>query len=351
IGKNGKLYVVDSNNIGLPLLIKSDKNNFKLDLFQTNYGNLGLIKSNPKIIVTNILEVKDGIKIVANFHSDKVKNLNAKILDHRNIIDCKVKYLRDNKFTITIPYKLYQWGESRFLPSGRYELEVYKDSTKVELIFNQASMSDLPLSLSSHAPIVGNLEYKFRKKSLSLVVYPTIKLERQGERIRHENINKHKSENLKIDENAVFFRTYFGESTTCNALAIHNELIKRGTNLKMYWSVKDSSIKVPQDGITVVESSYKLFELYSTSKVIIDNMHQPEFFQKKNGQIVIATFHGYPFKSAGMPFWIKQGFSKKQIDLFLYRQSQWDYLVSPSPYATPILKEVFPSNADRKSTR
>jgi CDP-glycerol glycerophosphotransferase len=71
------------------------------------------------------------------------------------------------------------------------------------------------------------------------------------------------------------------------------------------------------------------------------NVHQPDWFQKAAGQVLIQTMHGYPYKVMGHQWWEKGGFPSSQINSFDRRARDWDYFVSPAHYATPLLKAAF----------
>ena len=70
-------------------------------------------------------------------------------------------------------------------------------------------------------------------------------------------------------------------------------------------------------------------------------MFQPEYHRKAEGQVLVETFHGYPFKQMGLPHWRNLRLSEAQIDSYRRRAADWDYLVSPARYATPLLTRDF----------
>ena len=55
----------------------------------------------------------------------------------------------------------------------------------------------------------------------------------------------------------------------------------------------------------------------------------------------MQTFHGYPFKLMGHAHWTKLRFTSLRIESFDRRATEWDYLVSPASYATPLLRRDF----------
>lgn len=136
-------------------------------------------------------------------------------------------------------------------------------------------------------------------------------------------------------------RSYFGEHATDNGVSVQKELQRRGSDLPVYWAVHDHSIPVPDGGIPVVVNSRQWYELLGSVTYYLDNMYQPEYHQKPEGQVIVQTFHGYPFKTMGHPHWRKLQLAQARIDAYDRRAAAWDYLVSPARYATPLLTEAF----------
>lgn len=139
----------------------------------------------------------------------------------------------------------------------------------------------------------------------------------------------------------LLIETNFGEIAGCNGIGIQRELQRRGAELNVYWTVKDHSVVVPPGGIPLVRNSGDWFEKLRTAKYFMDNMYQPIYHFRPPGQTIIATFHGYPFKVMGAPHWENMQFSQALIDSYQRRSKEWNFLVSPARYATPLLTRDF----------
>ena len=139
----------------------------------------------------------------------------------------------------------------------------------------------------------------------------------------------------------VLMRSYFGEHATDNGVSIQKELDRRGSDLPVYWAVQDHSVPVPDSGIPVIVNSREWYQLLSSVAYYVDNMYQPEYHQKPEGQVIVQTFHGYPFKQMGHPHWQNLQVSQERIRSYDERAREWDYLVSPARYATRLLAEAF----------
>ncbi|GMA25115.1 hypothetical protein GCM10025864_28740 [Luteimicrobium album] len=145
----------------------------------------------------------------------------------------------------------------------------------------------------------------------------------------------------EADLDGLLLRSYFAETVTCNGLAITEELLRRGSTLPIYWAVRDESVWSPPGVERVLHNSARWYELLRSAKYYIDNMYQPAYHDAPPGQVVVETFHGYPFKAMGHGYWTTAGFSAEQIESYDKRAEQWSYLVSPAPYATPYLTKEF----------
>ena len=142
-------------------------------------------------------------------------------------------------------------------------------------------------------------------------------------------------------ERCLLVRSYFGEQATDHGVSVHAELRRRGSDLPVYWTVHDYGVPVPEGGIPVVWNSREWFDVLAGAKYYLDNMYQPDYHRKPEGQVIIQTFHGYPFKQMGHSHWKSLQFSQAKIDSYDERTAQWDYVVSPARYATDLLRREF----------
>ncbi len=144
----------------------------------------------------------------------------------------------------------------------------------------------------------------------------------------------------------ILFRSYFGERATDNGVSIQAELARRGSDLPVYWAVHHHGVPVPDGGTPVVVNTREWYDLIGSVKYLVDNMYQPQYLTKRDGQIYAQTFHGYPFKVMGHTHWQMQQFSQAKIDAYDERAAEWDHLVSPARYATPLLQREFNYHGD-----
>jgi CDP-glycerol glycerophosphotransferase len=250
----------------------------------------------------------------------------------------------DGAYTLTFPLAGSRWGyDDLALPRNKY-------AVTLRAAGNDRS-EDLPVTPSSELldllPVEEPQE-RFRTlvevmpskpPVLTLNVQEPLADDVRGQRNQYRLRHAAKVEEATRD--SVFFRALYSEATNDNMLGVHRELARRGSPLTRYWSVRDHSVPVPEGGVGIVEGTPEWHEALATSRYVMINVHQPEWYEKPRGQVLIETMHGYPYKVMGHEWWAKGGFPSWQINSFDRRARAWDYFVSPATYATPLLKAAF----------
>lgn len=315
-------------------------------LGRTWAGNAALCVTDGRELVVQGCQLQpDGLLLSGTGSPEYRHEWEVRLSDHRTTCVGEVVW-HEQAWSALIPLESDRWRfGSRPIPLGQYTLAAHDrhGGRKLRLQAARALTARLPL-IQANDVVSCRLE-QIPEGPLRLTLLSPVAEDHKGPREQRLLRSMHHRGAYQIRD-AVLFRTYYGELATCNALGVHTELRHRGVDFPLLWAVKDHSVVVPDGGIPVVTTSPEWYEALSTSRWVIDNMHQPEYFHKRPGQVVVATFHGYPFKNAGMRHWRQFGVSELRIRSYLRRHQQWDYLLSPAPYATPLLAEVFPGPAE-----
>ncbi|MGY1703207.1 CDP-glycerol glycerophosphotransferase family protein [Geodermatophilus sp. SYSU D00697] len=246
-----------------------------------------------------------------------------------------------------LPLRADRWGVGELpLAEGRYTLVARtvdrQDPTRtwpVAVEVSEDAVAQFPLPVRTRE-LRGRLE-RSPKGEVTLILIPPREDDELGARNQRRLKEHHRTADLGLRTDAVLFRSFYGENTSCNGLAVHRELVRRGTDLTLYWVVKDFSVPVPDGGVPVLRDSAQFYELLGSARYVFDNVHQPDYTTKREGQVFVQTFHGYPFKLMGRPFWERSGYARHRIESFDQRMRDWDHVVSPARYATPLLQEAF----------
>jgi CDP-glycerol glycerophosphotransferase len=250
----------------------------------------------------------------------------------------------DGSYAFVFPLVTSRWGyDGLVLPKGRYSMIMRAAGDDRE--------QDLPVTPSSELldrlPV--DLYYRNFRGLVEVVPDrpPVFALNLQ-EPLDDDTRGQRNQYRLRMaarvpvaTQDSVFFRALYSEVANCNMLGVHHELGRRGASLTRYWSVRDRSVPVPEGGVPLLEGTPEWHEALATSRYVMLNVHQPDWHRKPEGQLVIETMHGYPYKVMGHEWWEKGAFPSSQINSFDRRARDWDYFVSPAHYATPLLKAAF----------
>jgi CDP-glycerol glycerophosphotransferase len=257
-------------------------------------------------------------------------------------------------FLVEFPLWCSAWGQKEApLPTGRYALTAASEMPE-EGASSSKHQPARPPALHIGSAVQQGIPFLFDSAALKmrfelapsgiaqLVVDPPLRPGEQGKRCQRSLQTRIPTLGSGIRDDTILLRSYYGETATCNPLGIHRAIVAAGLDMNILWGVADRSVVVPQAGHQVVIGSTQWYEALATAKYQVHNVHQPDYVHKLPGQVIIQTLHGYPFKLAGLPYWKSSGFSPERIKSFLERQAEWDYLISPAPYATELLNETFP---------
>ncbi|WP_159939959.1 MULTISPECIES: CDP-glycerol glycerophosphotransferase family protein [unclassified Nocardiopsis] len=141
----------------------------------------------------------------------------------------------------------------------------------------------------------------------------------------------------------VLFDAYTGRQYSDSPRGIHAELRGRPgwADYPMSWLVADGQVRLPGDLVPVRHRGREYYEALARTRYLVTNSRQPAWFHRRPDQVVVQTWHGSMLKRIGFDVANIRGKSRDYFDKLAWETRQWDYLVSPSPWATPILRSAF----------
>ena len=141
---------------------------------------------------------------------------------------------------------------------------------------------------------------------------------------------------------AVLFISWKGKQCGDNPLGIAEELRRRGDDREHLWAVTDWSVPVPGGDTPVLRGTQEYYEALARSKYLISNDDMQAPFRKRDGQVYLQTWHGTPLKKIGFDISDPQFISgTAYFDHLAKDIAQWDLLLSPNPFSTPIMRQAF----------
>ncbi|MFB7658051.1 MULTISPECIES: CDP-glycerol glycerophosphotransferase family protein [unclassified Streptomyces] len=200
---------------------------------------------------------------------------------------------------------------------GAFPEEYEENERRYEL---QAEAYDR-LSLLVHSAMPDYARGPYRQKLLRTKAYPAAR----RQRVRP----------------AVLFDAFKGTQYSDSPRALHEELLRRGTDLEQLWVVRDDQVEVPPSAIPIRMWSPEWYEALATSRYVVANNHLPDWFQRRDGQIVVQTWHGTPLKKIGHDIESIHFADQRYLERVEKEVRNWDMLVSPNSFSTPILQRAF----------
>ncbi len=139
--------------------------------------------------------------------------------------------------------------------------------------------------------------------------------------------------------NAVLFEAFDGKVIGDSPLDIFNALKVARPDLEFFWTVKPGVI-APSGSIGLKYGSREWLQVLATAKYMVNNSAFPWYFKKVSGQVYLQTWHGTPLKRLVRD--IEAGkVSAQYLSTMRKESAAWDFLISPSAYATTCFKSAF----------
>ena len=243
--------------------------------------------------------------------------------------------------TVVLDLRRDHWGRTGLaLPAGKYAVHLVPQSGPALTVTADPALLDrLPLTRQLDRYRASVEIFPGPPPTLALRLRAPLEDHEWGRRNQRRLRDTSAVGTARLD--VAFFRALYGEAANCNGLGVHHELRRRGTGLDLVWSVVDHSVPVPEGGRALVEGTTAWHAAIAGARYQMVNVHQLNWFHKPEGQVLIQTMHGYPYKIMGHEWWDKGSFPGPQVANYDRRAREWDYFVSPASYATPLLRAAF----------
>ncbi|MFD8468307.1 CDP-glycerol glycerophosphotransferase family protein [Streptomyces cyaneofuscatus] len=134
---------------------------------------------------------------------------------------------------------------------------------------------------------------------------------------------------------------YAGGSGGDSPRAVHAELVRRGTETEHLWvtgGTPGRTTPVPPGARAVAVHSAAWYEALARSRWIVTDEQLPAWFERRPGQSVVQTWHGTPLGRFGTGLAETLYADHQHLATLAHRSAQWSVLVSPSRFATPLLR-------------
>lgn len=130
-----------------------------------------------------------------------------------------------------------------------------------------------------------------------------------------------------VQENVVFFESMWGSKYSNNPKAFYEYMDQAHPEYTCVWSFTDPGTPIAGNGKKVRRGSEEYYHYLATAKYLMTDVNFENAFVKRDGQIIIQTMHGTPYKGIGLDS--KDDFpTKESVWKYVRKNMYWDYLIS-----------------------
>jgi len=237
------------------------------------------------------------------------------------------------EWTATFALLVSRWrGEPKPPPSGSYLLAVTGADGSPR---TAATTVELPAAVLVDGAFLAEVSRGDGSLSLDLSA-PLAEAERGPERQAVLEREYRSTKYAPLD--AVFFESFYGQSATCNPLALDREFAKTRPDIARYWSVVDASVSVPEGSIALIEGSAEWWRIRGSARLLVVNDWLRNRFRKRSFQTVLQTWHGTPLKKIALG---RPGVGLRTALATIRERSRWSILLSQNPHSTAVFRSAY----------
>ena len=134
-----------------------------------------------------------------------------------------------------------------------------------------------------------------------------------------------------LKENCIVFESLWGRSYSCSPAAFYEFIIENYPEYECVWFLNDVDTPVKGNAKKVERNSEEYYHYLATARYFVYNANFPSFFVKRDGQVIIQTMHGTPFKTFGLDVKDEMPTEKERMRV-VKRADIWDYLVAQGEF-------------------
>ncbi|MCQ2563571.1 MAG: CDP-glycerol glycerophosphotransferase family protein [Mogibacterium sp.] len=137
--------------------------------------------------------------------------------------------------------------------------------------------------------------------------------------------------NEPIKENCIVFESLWGRNYSCSPAAFYEFIIENHPEYECVWFLNDADTPVKGNAKKVERKTEEFYRYLATAKYFVYNTNLPLSFVKREGQVIIQTMHGTPFKTFGLDVKDEISTDKERLRA-VKRAAMWDYLVAQGEF-------------------
>lgn len=154
------------------------------------------------------------------------------------------------------------------------------------------------------------------------------------------------SKTTPVKKDIIVFESNVGKSVSDSPKEIYDALKRSNNKYQIIW-VNNKTYPFNDPNVKSIKRlSPEYYHYLSKAKFWVNNQNFPYYIEKPKGTTYIQTWHGTPLKKMLNDVDNFEGRDAGYKDRVNQSISTWDYLISPSPYATECFKSAFNFNKE-----
>ncbi|MCP9969860.1 bifunctional glycosyltransferase/CDP-glycerol:glycerophosphate glycerophosphotransferase [Actinomadura madurae] len=344
-GEGGPLRLAVARNVKVARYALPDRagRGREFALTRTAFGNLRGVERSRRPVVTGAEWDENGRLTLSGDFSDPRTRPDHLVLRRRRSGDehrVPVTWEEDRFTAAVTPSTMAVFGTDLPLGSGTWDLVARTSAGEVAVVVAREAIPDLPgpRRLGTHDFAVGVHQID----ALTLESRPALEEDEAG---GHAQVLLQQRDypvylRSPLSDIAVF-DSYNGSQYSCSPRAIYEELNRRETDLECVWVSQDGQFAVDGKAQTVLAGSREHYRVLARARYIVTNQGLPSWYVKREGQTYVQTWHGTPLKRLAYDLRDMPYQRAERLDWVEREVPRWDLLLSPSPYATQVMRRAF----------
>jgi len=247
----------------------------------------------------------------------------------------------DGADTLVFALTRDRWGRAGLgIPSGRYQVGIEDPEGR----FWGLTPAPGLLATLPHDRLIDRYRVRLEltasvPPALTVELGPPLGDDERGR--RNQRLLAERSRVPRAEDDSVLLRSGEGRTADGNPLAVHRELARRSSALRLCWSVVDRSVPLPPGAVGLVEGSRAWHAALARSRYLVVDAHQPEGHVRPTGQVIVRTLRDHPVALMGHARWERDRVPFAEVASLDRRARDWDVIVSPGRWATPLLRAAY----------
>lgn len=243
-----------------------------------------------------------------------------------------------DRFTVSVPLLVSLWGHPPApLTLGTYELRANSGDLEVPLVLTPLAAQTLPqLDFSDRQKV---RLIRAEANAPRVQVRPPINDDEIGAHLKVQ-WEQNYIDSAPIPDGSIYFDSFYGRSATDSPRAIHDELVRRGTERTRYWVVADYSVAIPDGAVPVLMGSKAWWDVLGRASYFVHNEGTPKPLRKREDQVVVQTWHGTPLKLLGRDrlYNVDDPTAERRMGNV---SKKWSYMIAGNTYSAEIFAHAY----------